>query len=158
MAGHGVSAGSVNGFKRRFEEHGYVIGLMTVLPKTAYQQGIPKHMQRFDKLEYAWPSFAQLGEQEIKSKELYFDPLVAPGGNNDVTFGYQSRYCEYKYNMGSVHGDFRNNLGGRRWTIQRNSTIHKSKRRYNNRSASSQELTMGLYGITSIRSNRNDSR
>ncbi|AXH77918.1 MAG: major capsid protein [Microviridae sp.] len=109
MSGHGVSAGNVPGFKRSFEEHGFVIGIMRVLPKTAYQQGIPKFMTRTDKLEYAWPSFAQLGEQEVRNQELYFDKAL-PDATNQGTFGYQSRYAEYKFNCGTVHGDFKTNL------------------------------------------------
>lgn len=109
MAGHGVSVGRSNGFSRRFEEHGYVIGIMSVIPRTAYQQGIPKQFQRFEKLDYAWPDFAHLGEQEIATRELYYDP-AQPSGTQSNTFGYQSRYAEYKFCSSTVHGDFRGNL------------------------------------------------
>lgn len=106
MAGHGVSVGRSNGFQRRFEEHGYVVGVMSVLPRTAYQQGIPRHFTRFDKYDYFWPEFAHLGEQAVLNKELFWDP---DGGvdNLNETFGYQSRYAEYKYQPSSVHGQFR---------------------------------------------------
>ncbi|WNK13152.1 MAG: major capsid protein [Microvirus sp.] len=107
MSGHGISTGNITGFKRKFEEHGFIIGIMTVLPRTAYQQGLPKHFSRFDKFDYAWPSFAQLGEQEIKLKELYLDTAAS---NAEETFGYQSRYAEYKYAPTTVHGDMRTNL------------------------------------------------
>ena len=46
MAGHGVSVGSSNYVSYKCEEHGYIIGLCTVMPKTAYQQGIPKHFNK----------------------------------------------------------------------------------------------------------------
>jgi len=108
MAGHGISVGRTNGFKKRFEEHGYVIGIMSVLPKATYQQGIEKPWTRTDKFDYYWPEFAQLGEQEIMQNEIYadFDNIATQEG----TFGYQSRYAEYKYKCSSVHGDFRDNL------------------------------------------------
>ncbi|AXH76193.1 MAG: major capsid protein [Microviridae sp.] len=109
MTGHGISAGNVPGFKRNFEEHGFIIGLMTILPKTAYQQGLPKQLLKFDKLEYAWPLFAQLGEQEVKQMEIYFDAGAA-NAVNEGTFGYQSRLAEYKFRTGTVHGDFRDSL------------------------------------------------
>ena len=106
MAGHGVSVGSSNYVSYKCEEHGYIIGLMTVMPKTAYQQGIPKHFSKFDKFEYFWPSFANIGEQPILNKELYaFDD-----GNNDEVFGYTPRYAEYKYIPSTVHGEFRDTL------------------------------------------------
>lgn len=109
MSGHGISVGRTNGFKRRFEEHGYVIGIMSVLPKTAYQQGIERQWTRTDKFDYYWPEFAQLGEQEIKTKELFADFY---GGTNTLenTWAYQSRYAEYKYKCSSVHGDYRDTL------------------------------------------------
>ncbi len=106
MAGHGISVGANNGFSYFCEEHGYIIGIMSVLPKTAYQQGIPKHFKKFDKFDYYWPSFAHLGEQPIINDELYF----ANDGNNTNTFGYTPRYAEYKYLNSSVHGEFRSTL------------------------------------------------
>lgn len=105
MAGHGVSVTSGKQGSYYAEEHGYVIGIMSVLPKTAYQQGIPRHFTKFDRLEYYWPSFAHIGEQEIKNKELYVDAV-----NPDDTFGYVPRYAEYKYMPSRVAGDFQGNL------------------------------------------------
>ncbi|AXH75393.1 MAG: major capsid protein [Microviridae sp.] len=121
MAGHGISTGGNGGFKRKFEEHGFVIGLMTIIPRTAYQQGVDKMWSRFDKLEYAWPSFAQLGEQAVLNQELYYNPEdTGIDITNKATFGYQSRYAEYKYKPSTVHGDFRDNLDywhmGRKFT------------------------------------------
>lgn len=109
MSGHGYAVGSSHGFNRRFEEHGYVIGIMSVLPKTAYSQGVPRHLTRFDKLEYPWPTFGQLGEQEVKNKELYAD-YTAAIANYETEFGYQSRYAECKYMPSTIHGDFRDTL------------------------------------------------
>jgi hypothetical protein len=107
MAGHGVSVGSSNYVSYKCEEHGYIIGLMTVMPKTAYQQGIPKHFSKFDKFEYFWPSFANIGEQPILNKELY---ASAGDGLDDEVFGYTPRYAEYKYIPSTVHGEFRESL------------------------------------------------
>lgn len=107
MSGHGVSFGTSNGFKRGFEEHGFVIGLMSVLPKTAYQQGLPKMFRRDDKFDYYWPEFANIGEQQVLNSEIYF---AADDLDPDAVWGYQSRYAEYKYHCDSVHGDFKNSL------------------------------------------------
>lgn len=109
MAGHAVSVGNSNGFRKRFEEHGYVIGLMSVLPKTAYQQGVPRHFLRQDRFDYYWPEFANIGEQEIKVGELFHNPEAATPESSQV-FGYQSRYSEYKFCASSVHGEFRDTL------------------------------------------------
>jgi hypothetical protein len=59
---------------------------------------------RFD---YYIPQFAHLGEQEVKNKEIYYDPT---GGTNENTFGYQSRYADYKFKLSTVHGEFRDSL------------------------------------------------
>lgn len=109
MAGHGISVGHGNGFKRKFEEHGYIIGIISVLPRTTYQQGINKMFSRFDKFDFAWPTFANLGEQEVKGSELYAAYENA-ANTPDPTFGYQERYAEYKYGYNTVHGDFRDSL------------------------------------------------
>lgn len=106
MAGHGISAGASNTFRKTFEEHGLIIGIMSILPRTAYQQGLPRMFAKFDKFDYYFPSFAHLGEQEIWNKELYFDP----SGSNNGTFGYTPRYAEYKYMPSRVSGDFKDNL------------------------------------------------
>ena len=109
MSGHGISASSGNGFSRKFEEHGHVISILRVLPRTCYQQGLPRAFRRFDKFDYAWPTFANLGEQEVKNSEIYAE-YEAPQDTPDGTFGYQERYGEYKYGFNTVHGDFRDNL------------------------------------------------
>ena len=107
MAGHGISAGVNHGFKRYFEEHGYIIGIMSIRPRTGYQQGVPKDFRKFDNMDFYFPEFAHLGEQEIKNEELYLQQT--PAGNDGV-FGYTPRYAEYKYSLNEVHGDFRGNM------------------------------------------------
>ncbi|WNK13173.1 MAG: major capsid protein [Microvirus sp.] len=108
--GKGISFGNMNGFSRFFEEHGWVIGVVSVLPRTAYQQGIHKKWQRFDKLDTYWEQFANIGEQAVRNVEAYYNGLDYVPGDTEATFGYQSRYAEYKYGCSTVHGDFRNTL------------------------------------------------
>lgn len=110
MGGHGVSVGKTNGFKAFFEEHGYVIGIMSVLPKSAYQQGIPRHFTRETKFDYYWPEFAHIGEQEIKNKEVFFQGDAINYYDPEGTFGYAPRYSEYKYMPSTVHGSMRDSL------------------------------------------------
>lgn len=107
MAGHGISGTSGKTVSYYAEEHGYIIGIMSVMPLTAYQQGIPRHFSRTSWEDYAWPTFAHLGEQEIKNKELMFtnDPDYDNG-----TFGYIPRYSEYRYTNNRVAAAFRSTL------------------------------------------------
>jgi hypothetical protein len=102
MAGHGISVTSGRAGSYFCEEHGYIIGIMSVMPKTAYQQGIPKTYLKNDSLDYFWPSFANIGEQPVTKNELY-----AYTQNANDTFGYVPRYAEYKYMPSRVAGEFR---------------------------------------------------
>lgn len=119
MAGHGIGVGVSNYFNKRFEEHGYVIGILSVLPRTAYQRNIPRTFLKTDKYDYFWPELAHIGEQPVKNAEMWLKGVNA----DDIgTFGYQSRYAEYKFKQSSVHGDFTDNLShwhlGRIFTSQ----------------------------------------
>jgi len=105
MAGHGISVSSGKSGSYYVQEHGYIIGIMSVMPKTAYQQGIPRTFLKLDPLDYFWPSFANIGEQEVQTQEIY-----AYTSNKTDTFGYVPRYSEYKYMPSRVAGDFRNTL------------------------------------------------
>jgi hypothetical protein len=107
MAGHGLSVGSSDTVNYRCEEHGFIIGIMSIMPKSAYQQGVPKVFSKFDKFDYYWPSFANIGEQAIQNQELYMDESDS---KNDDTFGYTPRYAEYKYIPSSVHGEMKSTL------------------------------------------------
>jgi hypothetical protein len=110
MYGHGISVGSSNYMKGRFEEHGYIIGMLSVIPRTAYMQGMPKTFLRDDKFDFAWPAMAHLGEQAVENRELYIEMNSGGGGNPTSTFGYQQRYAEYKYNPSQISGEFRTTL------------------------------------------------
>lgn len=105
MAGHAVSVGKGYVGTYNVEEHGYIIGIMSVIPKPAYQQGIPRTYLKKDPLQYYWPSFANIGEQEVLNEEIY---AYQTTGNQ--TFGYIPRYAEYKYMPNRIAGDFRTTL------------------------------------------------
>ena len=117
MAGHGISVGGASKKSYFCEEHGWIIGILSVLPTTAYQQGLHRSLLRFDKFDYPWPSFAHIGEQGIQRQELY----VETGNSNRVlTWGYTPRYSEMKFANNRVAGQFRTSLDtwhiGRKWT------------------------------------------
>ena len=117
MAGHGVAVSTGKYGNYFCEEHGYIIGIMSVMPKTAYQQGIPKTYLKNDPLDFFWPSFAHIGEQPVVNNELF---AYTTTGNE--TFGYVPRYAEYKFNPSRVAGDFRTTLDywhlGRKFATQ----------------------------------------
>lgn len=105
MGGHGVSYGNTSRTKRFFEEHGFLFAILSIIPKASYQQGLARMWTRESLFDYAWPSFANLGEQEIHNYELY-----AQSSDPEGTFGYAPRYSEYKYLPSTVHGAMRSSL------------------------------------------------
>lgn len=113
-AGNAVSAGGKYIFDRSFEEYGWIVGLMSIMPKPDYIQGIPKMFLRRDIYDYYWPQFSKIGEQPIENQELYFSPT---SNNNDGTFGYTPRYAEYRFRNNRVCGDFKDTL--KFWTLAR---------------------------------------
>lgn len=115
MAGHGFSAQRTHSFKQRFEEHGYVLGIMSVMPKAAYMQGLSRLWSRRSRTDWYWPVFAHLGEQAVYNKEIYAQNTAA----DDEIFGYQGRYDEYRHHYGSVHGQFRNKDSMLTWHLAR---------------------------------------
>jgi hypothetical protein len=109
MGGHGINIGTSNDFRATFEEHGFIIGIMSVRPQSSYSQGIPKVFTKFDKFDYFYPQFANIGEQEIKNKELYVDSNMTPE-QLEGTFGYIPRYTEYRFAQNTIHGEFKTTL------------------------------------------------
>lgn len=107
-AGRAFASARDRVFRMRFKEHGYIIGLASVMPKSYYYQGIPRHFLRHDRFDYYLPQTAHLGEQAIENQELYYTP-----GNeilNKGVFGFIPRWAEYKTSLNGIHGDFRGNL------------------------------------------------
>lgn len=105
MSGHGISVTTGNFGSKFCKEHGWIIGVMSVMPKTAYMQGIPRHFIKQEVTDYLTPDFENIGEQEVYNMELYANAAEPRG-----TFGYMPRYAEYRYNPSYVCGNFKDDL------------------------------------------------
>lgn len=114
MAGRGIAGGTTPTFKKYFDEFGWIIGIMSVMPKPQYFQGLDKDWTYFDRFDFYTPDFDHLGEQEILQRELCFD---AENPENDSLFGYTPRYAEYRFQNSRIAGDFRDSLNF--WTMSR---------------------------------------
>lgn len=112
MAGHGVTYGNTNQFSYFCSEHGFIIGIASIMNPPSYQQGLPRMFRRRSFLDYPWPTFAKLGEQEVSDFEIYATPAsLTENLDGDVPlFGYQSRYADWKYVCSSNVGVFRDTL------------------------------------------------
>lgn len=103
LYGHGIGAMRSNRYRKFFEEHGYVITLLSVKPKTMYVQGLQRHWNRRTKEDFFQKELQHIGQQEVLNKELFADGTAA----DDQTFGYQDRYDEYRRSESSIAGEFR---------------------------------------------------
>ena len=66
MGGHGISANGNTLFKNKFfEEHGVVMVLACVVPRTSYFGGLDRRLIKLDRFSYYWPEFARIGEQPV---------------------------------------------------------------------------------------------
>lgn len=113
LYGHGIALNRTNGYRRRFQEHGYVISCMFVRPKQLFSQGIERHWLRQDREDFYQRELAHIGQQQILTREVY------GAADEDEVFGYSDRYAEYRQAMSQVHGEFRSELNywhlGRAW-------------------------------------------
>ena len=108
LGGHAESVGAVGRTRRRFTEHGYIFAIVSVMPRTAYMDGLPRMFSKLDMYDFYWPEFARIGEQEILNKEV--SVWEQDDDTKDGTFGYAPRYSEYKFIPSSVHGELRSSL------------------------------------------------
>lgn len=102
LKGHGIGALRSNRYRRFFEEHGYIMTLMSVRPKTIYAQGLARTWNRRTKEDFWQKELEHIGQQEILNKELYMNHSEPDGA-----FGYQDRYDEYRRTESSIAGAFR---------------------------------------------------
>ena len=104
MSGHGVSASSTFCGKYRATEHGLIMGIMSIMPRTMYQQGVDRQWLRRSRYDFYFPEFANLSEQAILNCELY---ATTDDATNKAIFGYQGRYDEMRTKRNMVCGQMR---------------------------------------------------
>jgi len=107
LAGHGLTAGRNFIAKYNASEFGLIIGIMSIMPRPAYQQGIDRQWIKTTKYDYYFPEFANLSEQAIYRMELYANTVK---NDNLTVFGYQGRYDEMRVKKNQVCGAMRDTL------------------------------------------------
>lgn len=108
MAGHGIASLRTNRYRKFFEEHGYVITLMSIRPKSIYTQNLHRKWLRSTKEDFYQKELEQIGQQEVFNNEIYAVPDADNTGYD--TFGYSDRYQDYREEPSTVSGEFRNIL------------------------------------------------
>lgn len=102
LRGHGIGAMRTRRYRRFFEEHGWVLSLMSVKPRTMYSDGIYRHWSRTQKEDYWQKELQYIGQQEVLNQEVRSAHAMPTG-----VFGYQDRYDEYRRQESSIAGEFR---------------------------------------------------
>ena len=105
LKGHGIGAMRSNRYRRFIEEHGWVVSLISVRPKTIYQDGLQRHWNRRTKEDFFQKELQHIGQQEILNKEIKAGHATPEG-----VFGYGDRYDEYRHAWSGIAGDFKGNL------------------------------------------------
>lgn len=108
LAAYGTATVTGHGFTKSFTEHGVVIGLISVRADLNYQQGLNRMWSRKTKYDFYWPTLAHLGEQTVLNKEIYAVGSAVPG-QDELAFGYQERYGEYRFKPSYITGRLRSN-------------------------------------------------
>lgn len=104
LAGHGITADQTYCGSYTSTEFGLIIGLLSVMPRTAYQQGINRQWLRETRYDFYFPEFANLSEQAILTAEIFASDVEA---DNKQIWGYQGRYDEMRYKPSMVVGQMR---------------------------------------------------
>lgn len=116
LAGRGSSAQRTHKWMKSFVEQGFVMTLMTVIPRTLYSQGLHRLWSRETRYDEYLPVFAHLGEQEVKAKELC---LTGDSSYDESNWGFNDRFSELRHIPSTAHGQFRAGESLDYWTMAR---------------------------------------
>ncbi len=108
LAAIGTATGRKIGFTKSFTEHSVILGLVSVRADLTYQQGLERMWSRSTRYDFFWPALQGLGEQPVLNKEIYAVNLAS----DELTWGFQERYGEYRYKPSRLAGLFRSNAVG----------------------------------------------
>lgn len=87
-------------------EHGFIIGIMSIIPVPTYSQTLDPMLTRMSAFDYFQQEFSKIGNVPIYMKEVA--PIQA--SDPSTIFGYQKAWSEYMQDYDRVHGDFRTTL------------------------------------------------
>lgn len=92
------------------DEHGYIIGILSVVPIPVYSQLLPKHFTKLEQMDYFFPEFNHVGYQPIPQKEVSPLQTFYAGNNLNETFGYNRAYYDLIASVDEVHAQFRTTM------------------------------------------------
>lgn len=102
-AAYSLTSDASSSFTYSATEHCYILGLACVRTDHSYQQGIERMWSRKRRFDFYYPALANIGETAILNKEIF-----AQGNSyDDLAFGYQEAWAEYRYKPNRISGAFR---------------------------------------------------
>lgn len=104
MKGHGITFDAQGVARYRVKEWGIIMGLMTIMPEPAYQQGVDREWIKETRYDFYSPEFAYLSDQIIEEVEL---KASATGSENTTLFGYIGAWDQYRISHNKVTGYMR---------------------------------------------------
>jgi hypothetical protein len=112
LAGHGITGGHNQPIHIKVIEHGFIVHIMHIMPRSQYQNILPKDLLYSTRFDYPNPIFQHVGEQAVKRVEIY--PNSA---NPDEAFGFVPRYSELMHIPSTLHGHMKDTF--LHWTMAR---------------------------------------
>jgi len=99
LAGIGTVSGT-HSWSKSFVEHGVLIGLANIRADLTYSQGLDRMWSKSTRYDFFYPVLSGIGEQAVLNKEIWTDDTA----NDDLVFGYQERYGEYRFMNSRLSG------------------------------------------------------
>lgn len=107
LTGMATSLTTNNRFVKSFVEHGQFYIFASVVHDQTYQDGLPRKYRRRTRHDFYFPTLANLSEQAVLTSEICY--LGDGGTSDDVAFGYQGRWDEYRFKESRIAGVIRSN-------------------------------------------------
>ena len=109
QAGKGIAASRGDMIEYTADEHGYIIGVYSIMPSQNFCQGIPKEFVRNVAADIFTKDYEHLGFMPVQNVEVYVPETKAFATDYSVNgvFGYTEPYYEYKRSTDILQGDMR---------------------------------------------------
>lgn len=112
MSGHGFSVFATAPRTKTFEEHGYIIRVLSIVPRAMYSQGAPREDLKRTPEEFGLPVLSHTIMDAIYKGEVMWT-----GTDTDMQpLGFRNIYDEYRQMYSRVAGQFRSSLDYWTWT------------------------------------------
>lgn len=111
MAGHGFTVFKTKPKTKTFEEHGYVILMLSIVPKAMYMDGAPRSALKRTAEEFGLPVLSHSMQDAVFKGQVKWT-----GTSADLEpFGFRPIYDEYRHMYSKVHGQFKTTLDNWHW-------------------------------------------